>query len=197
MLSRFVSLAGLPAYCLLILSRLVAVAGKTECFLYPILDHCLRAKREGQKGIKAIVLHPMNALAAEQEMRFAEAVLTDDVLKAAGGIRVDSYTRRYDPANPGAGKQSGTFEMGEKNGVYHGITNHAIQMEEPSGILLTNCKMLDFLLMRHRTRNCGDTMNRESCNIWCWMSCTPTGAQGADFSRIEFLLRGRNTLRIS
>jgi hypothetical protein len=29
-------------------------SGKTECFLIPILDHCRRAKKEGQKGVKAL-----------------------------------------------------------------------------------------------------------------------------------------------
>src|SRR5262245_55400769 len=33
-------------------------SGKTECFLYPILDHCSR--HAGQPGIKAIILYPMN-----------------------------------------------------------------------------------------------------------------------------------------
>jgi len=66
-------------------------SGKTECFLFPILDHCLRAKKAGQKGIKAIVLYPMNALASDQERRFAEAVWKDPLLKAAG-IRVGNYT---------------------------------------------------------------------------------------------------------
>ena len=46
-------------------------SGKTECFLYPILDHCRRTRQQGQKGIKAIILYPMNALAADQEKRFA------------------------------------------------------------------------------------------------------------------------------
>lgn len=27
-------------------------SGKTECFLFPILDHCLRARKEGQKGME-------------------------------------------------------------------------------------------------------------------------------------------------
>ena len=40
-------------------------SGKTECFLYPLLDHCLRMKQAGKnQGIKAIVLYPMNALTA-------------------------------------------------------------------------------------------------------------------------------------
>ena len=122
-------------------------SGKTECFLFPILDHCLRAKQQGRKGIKAIILYPMNALAADQEKRFAEAVLKDPALKAAG-IRVGNYTGRYDPSDPGAGKDSGTKELGVKGGSYHGISNHAVQQENPPDILLTNYKMLDFLLMR-------------------------------------------------
>ncbi len=89
----------------------------------------------------------MNALAADQEKRFAEAVLTDPALKAAG-IRVGNYTGRYDPADPGAGADSGTKELGRKEGRYHGISSHAKQLENPPDILLTNYKMLDFLLMR-------------------------------------------------
>ena len=61
-------------------------SGKTECFLFPILDHCLRAKEAGQKGIKAIILYPMNALAADQEKRFAQAVLTDPGRQQPAGI---------------------------------------------------------------------------------------------------------------
>jgi DEAD/DEAH box helicase domain-containing protein len=30
-----------------------AGSGKTECFLIPVLDHCRRAKKVGQKGVKA------------------------------------------------------------------------------------------------------------------------------------------------
>jgi superfamily II DNA/RNA helicase len=40
-------------------------SGKTECFLYPALDHCYRALQRGEGGIKAIILYPMNALAAD------------------------------------------------------------------------------------------------------------------------------------
>jgi len=127
-------------------------SGKTECFLFPILDHCLRARQQGRKGIKAIILYPMNALAADQEKRFAEVVLTDSVLKGAG-IRVGNYTGRYDPSDPGAGKDSGTKVLGIKGGSYHGITHHATQQENPPDILLTNYKMLDFLLMRPQDQN--------------------------------------------
>ena len=122
-------------------------SGKTECFLYPLLDHCLRARKSGLKGIKAIILYPMNALAADQEKRFAETVLTDPALRTAG-IRVGNYTGRYDPAEPGAAQNSGFTGMGKTAGAWHGVTNHAEQQKNPPDILLTNYKMLDFLLMR-------------------------------------------------
>ncbi len=118
-------------------------SGKTECFLFPILDHCLRMKREKQKGIKAIILYPMNALASDQERRFAKVIHRTAELKNAG-IRVGNYTGRYDPTEPGGGDDSGTVMMGAD----HGITNHNILQDNPPDILLTNYKMLDYLLMR-------------------------------------------------
>jgi len=118
-------------------------SGKTECFLYPILDHCVRAKQKGQKGIKAIILYPMNALAADQEKRFAKAVWGDPVLKAAN-VRIGTYTGRYDPSDPGAGKNTGERLMGPD----HGISNQEVLQDAPPDVLLTNYKMLDFLLMR-------------------------------------------------
>ena len=116
-------------------------SGKTECFLFPILDHCLRAKSNGQKGIKAIILYPMNALASDQEKRFAKLIWQTQELKKAG-ITVGNYTGRYDPSNPGA--DTGKKAMGRD----HGISSHASQQKAPPDVLLTNYKMLDYLLMR-------------------------------------------------
>ena len=33
-------------------------SGKTECFVYPALDHCARARQAGEGGIKALVIYP-------------------------------------------------------------------------------------------------------------------------------------------
>jgi len=33
-------------------------SGKTESFLYPVVDHCVRMRRKGQPGIKAIICTP-------------------------------------------------------------------------------------------------------------------------------------------
>ena len=62
----------------------------------------------------------------------------------AAGIRVGNYTGRYDAADPGASADSGTMAMGAE----HGISHHTTQQDDPPDILLTNYKMLDYLLLR-------------------------------------------------
>ena len=107
-------------------------SGKTEAFLYPILDHVLRARRRGQAGIKALILYPMNALANDQAQRIAELLTTDPRL---AGIRAAIYT----------GQQSSQQSVVSKKGLIN--DRYAIR-ENPPDILLTNYKMLDQLLLR-------------------------------------------------
>lgn len=104
-------------------------SGKTECFLYPLLDHC---QRNPAPGIKAIVIYPMNALAGDQAKRFAEVIHSTPGLK--GKVRVGLFV----------GGESDEKYMGEKQV----ITCKNTLRKSPPDILLTNYKMLDFLLMR-------------------------------------------------
>ena len=53
-------------------------SGKTECFLYPILDY-VYANR-GKPGIKAVVIYPMNALAMDQARRCGRIIHESDRL---------------------------------------------------------------------------------------------------------------------
>lgn len=104
-------------------------SGKTECFLYPLLDHC---QRNVKPGIKAIVIYPMNALAGDQAKRFADVIHSTPELK--GKVRVGLFV----------GGESDEKFMGEKQV----ITCKNTLRKSPPDILLTNYKMLDFLLMR-------------------------------------------------
>jgi DEAD/DEAH box helicase domain-containing protein len=120
-------------------STLVATgtgSGKTDCFLYPILNAC--AGRIGELGIKAIVIYPMNALATDQARRFAKALYADPALKDK--VTVGLYIG-------GVGDE--TVAMTSDNV----ITNKAHIREHPTDILLTNYKMLDFLLLRPDVQN--------------------------------------------
>ena len=138
-------------------------SGKTECFQVPILDHCYREHLAGRKGIKAIILYPMNALAADQAGRFAEEIFRTPALCWGTGpgrkakIRVGLYTGRFDPANPNRVSEGAIREMtiemdGAAEKAYRAMTDQQKLQEEPPDILLTNYKMLDFLLMRPKDK---------------------------------------------
>ncbi|KAF0282828.1 DEAD/DEAH box helicase [Spiribacter roseus] len=103
-------------------------SGKTECFMLPALeDSCTRR----EKGIKTIVVYPMNALGTDQARRFAKEVRKLDT-KLTVGLFV------------GMGGGAGDEAMGPENV----ITDHNTLRQYPPDILLTNYKMLDFLLIR-------------------------------------------------
>ena len=107
-------------------------SGKTECFLWPILDHCRR--HAGEEGVKAILVYPMNALAFDQARRIASVIHGNPALR---------------------GKVSAGLYVGERErvphttmGPEHLVTDRETLRERPPHILLTNYKMLDFLMIR-------------------------------------------------
>lgn len=114
-------------------------SGKTECFLYPVLDHCYRQNlHEHQTGVKVVIMYPMNALASDQAKRLAETIWQDERLRSrvtAGlfvgeGINAKDYPRDMGPD--------------------HIIENRDAILDTVPDILLTNFKMLDYALMRQR-----------------------------------------------
>ena len=117
------------------LNSLVATgtgSGKTECYLYPILDHCFRNR--GRKGIKAIVIFPMNALATDQAKRFAQAIYGNPELRSY--VTAGLYL---------GGQELEASAVMTENQV---ITDRNAMRAAPPDILLTNYKMLDYLLVR-------------------------------------------------
>lgn len=163
-------------------STLVATgtgSGKTECFLFPLLDHCTRARAQGEGGIKALVIYPMNALATDQAKRIAERIASTP---AFAGLRVGLYVGGV------AGKPGEGMVM-TPNGV---ITDRDTMRKHPPDILLTNYKMLDYLMLRPKDRE-------------LWAANTPTtlryvvvdelhtfdGAQGTDLALLLRRLRAR------
>lgn len=118
-------------------------SGKTESFLYPLLDYC--HKNANRPGIKAIILYPMNALATDQARRLAEVIhnFQDETGNYAlrDRIRAGLFI--------GEGRQKGKDRPTrmEENRV---IEDRDTLVQSPPDILLTNFKMLDFSLMQAR-----------------------------------------------
>lgn len=166
-------------------STLVATgtgSGKTECFLYPILEHCRLQQAAGRRGIKAIILYPMNALAGDQANRVAKEILKAGAL---AGVRAGLYVGE----TPEVMSQKVTTLP---DGSVTVITDRNELRTNPPDILLTNYKMLDFLLMR-----AADTP------LWAYQQPdtlrylvvdelhTFDGAQGTDLACLVRRLKGR------
>lgn len=120
-------------------STLVATgtgSGKTECFLYPLLEYCYHHKKKGEKGIKALIIYPMNALASDQAKRFAEEIWKSPELR--GLVTVGMFV----------GGVSATDTKGMSEHMV--ITDHQTLLDNPPDILMTNYKELDYLLVQPR-----------------------------------------------
>lgn len=115
-------------------STLVATgtgSGKTECFLYPVLEHCAATR---ERGVKAIVIYPMNALAIDQARRIAGLVARQKGLRGRISVGLFVGERETQPSKRMTAESV--------------ITCKETLRSQPPDILLTNYKMLDFLLMR-------------------------------------------------
>jgi DEAD/DEAH box helicase domain-containing protein len=154
-------------------------SGKTECFLYPVLDHCAQARKAGELGIKALVIYPMNALATDQARRIAQLVAG---VPAFAGLRVGLYVGGNSSA-PGEGM------VMTPHGV---ITDRDTLRKNPPDILLTNYKMLDYLMLRPKdsqlwAHNAPETLRYVVVDELH----TFDGAQGTDLALLLRRLRAR------
>jgi hypothetical protein len=136
-------------------------SGKTECFLYPIISHCLTLRDgDAPPGIVAVLVYPMNALAEDQLGRLRR-------LLAGTGIPFGMYVgktpeRRADVAGERlrAGASRADYEAAlarserERRGTaVHPPEERASREEmrtpgEQPRILLSNVKQLELLLTR-------------------------------------------------
>jgi ATP-dependent helicase YprA (DUF1998 family)/very-short-patch-repair endonuclease len=113
-------------------------SGKTEAFLLPVLDGILRRKAEGIRGLQAIFVYPMNALANDQLERMRR------LLRGSGlEISFALYTGDSDTT---------TLALREEPADTERLTRAEIRRNPPD-ILLTNYKQLDFLLVRKADRH--------------------------------------------
>ncbi|MDG5804054.1 DEAD/DEAH box helicase [Streptomyces ossamyceticus] len=138
-------------------------SGKTESFLIPVLDHCRRRKAEGVRGIKAVLLYPMNALATDQAGRIAEYLARPELAQVTAGLyigdRPDTDFRRV-------------------------MTRREEMRLSPPDVLITNYKMLDLLLQRGEDRALWE--GAEPAYVVLDEFHTYDGAQGTD---VAMLLR--------
>jgi len=151
-------------------------SGKTECFLYPILEYCYQHR--GESGIKALIIYPMNALATDQAKRIAELIWTSPELR--GNVTAGMYV--------GGHEQNPSRMMSEDNV----ITDHETMLGNPPDILMTNYKMLDYLLVRPKDAALWKENNPDTLKYIAVDELhTFDGAQGTDLACLLRRLKSR------
>ena len=118
-------------------------SGKTECFLFPILNHLLNERIEGtlgSPGVRALLLYPMNALANDQMKRLRDVVgaFPDITFGRFVGDTRDSYRKALDTFR---------YRFGS-DPLPNELISRSQMRDDPPHILLTNYAMLEYLLLR-------------------------------------------------
>lgn len=114
-------------------------SGKSMCFWIPIVHTCLQQRAQGERGIKAVVVYPMNALANSQYDMIVEALR-----------RTDLTVGRYTGDTPDSQEEAeGDFEKRYRRKPYPcEVISREAMWQEPPDVLITNYVMLDLILMR-------------------------------------------------
>lgn len=129
-------------------------SGKTECFLFPLVNELLKANVSGKPGIRAIIVYPLNALANDQLYRRIVPLVVKDLKEY--GITVGRYTGQTTPQKA----RSYFEEQHLQDPFFRNLfgtsipQNWLLSREEmlanPPHILVTNYAMLEHLLLLPR-----------------------------------------------
>ena len=132
-------------------------SGKTECFLYPLIDALLKADVKGKPGIRAIIVYPLNALANDQLYQRLAPILAGQLKDY--GITVGRYTGQTKPGWSKARIEAQLLGGNKflKEVFPEGIPDNWLLSREqmlstPPHVLVTNYAMLEHLLLLPHNR---------------------------------------------
>lgn len=131
-------------------------SGKTECFMFPMLDALLKANIAGQPGVRAILVYPLNALANDQLYSRLVPVIAGEL--ARHGITIGRFTGQTSSRD-----SRDTIErdlLDSPNSQMRALFGKKIpanwllsrdqMLDTPPHILVTNYAMLEHLLLLPR-----------------------------------------------
>lgn len=162
-------------------------SGKTESFLFPLVDDLLR--RRGETGVKVILIYPMNALASDQMHRIARLLFAElgdpgiTLGRFTGQTRSDAT--RADVAREIEAAPSYQSAFPDARTVpANWLLSRKEMLATPPDILITNYAMLEHILLLPRNR----PLLKEADLRWLVLDelHSYTGAQAIE---VAFLLR--------
>lgn len=168
-------------------------SGKTESFLFPLVDSLLRDPDLARPGVRAILVYPLNALANDQMHRISRLLFAD---LNDPGITMGRYTgqvrsneMRIDVENDLV--QSPTFQANFPDAARvpaNWLLSREEMLDTPPHILITNYAMLEHILLLPRNRRLLEGADLK----WIVLDevHTYTGAQAIE---VAFLLRKLKT----
>ncbi|MBK1829598.1 DEAD/DEAH box helicase [Verrucomicrobiaceae bacterium R5-34] len=128
-------------------------SGKTECFMFPMLDSLLKANIGGSPGVRAILVYPLNALANDQLYARLVPVLAQQL--AEFGLTIGRYTgqtktnqTRSQAEQEVLGQPGSPFrEMFGDKVPDNWLLTRDEMLQSPPHVLVTNYAMLEHLLL--------------------------------------------------
>ena len=163
-------------------------SGKTEAFLFPLVDALLRSGT-GRPGIKAVLVYPLNALATDQMHRISKLLfkeLDDPGLtlgRFTGQTNARANRKEIERDIIDAPSFKASFGHDEKV-PDNWLLSRKEMFENPPDILITNYAMLEHILLLRKNK----ALLRNADLSWIVLDelHTYTGAQAIE---VAFLLR--------
>lgn len=131
-------------------------SGKTECFLFPLIDALLKADIFGRPGIRAIIVYPLNALANDQLYQRLAPILADKL--SDYGLTVGRYTGQTkagmsrDEIEAQLLGSDFIKEIFPKGIPSNWLLSRKEMLDTPPNVLVTNYAMLEHLLLLPHNR---------------------------------------------
>lgn len=122
-------------------------SGKTESFLYPILLHLYKEFKSNNldKGVRALILYPMNALANDQRERLGEICKRLKDYNSSFHFTFGQYIGETPENENDASRNAYDYNSSRLPGE---LVFRSEMRNSPPNILLTNYSMLEYLLLR-------------------------------------------------
>lgn len=168
-------------------------SGKTESFLFPLIDSLLRDPDLARPGVRATLVYPLNALVNDQMHRIARLLFAD---LGNPGITLGRYTGQVRSSESRTEVenqlvQTPTFQSNFPDASRvptNWLLSREEMLEKPPHVLITNYAMLEHILLLPRNRR----LLKGADLKWIVLDeiHTYTGAQAIE---VAFLLRKLKT----